>query len=82
MTIDITFSPTDPDREINRKYYDLVIREQKLKDELIRTKSGKMLTKLKLKRKIRSVGMEIRNFNWHKGVYVNSCIMDENGILL
>ena len=82
MTIDITFSPTDPDRDIKRKYYDLVIQEQILKDELTRTQSGKMLAKLKLKRKIRSVEMEIQYFNWHKGVYGNFCIMDENGILL
>ena len=76
MTIDITFSPTDPDREINKKYYDLVIQEQILRDELTRTQLGKMLTKLKLKKRIRAVDREICKFNWYKGSHYKICALD------
>ena len=80
MIIDISFPETDPDKDLNSKYYELVIQEQMLSAELALIPSKKILTRYKLKKEIHSVDTAIRRFNWHKGVCSNFTIMDEDGI--
>jgi hypothetical protein len=80
MIIDISFSETDPDKELNSKYYELVIQEQMLQDQLTLIPSKKIITRFKIKKNIHAVDKEIRHFEWHKGVCGNFCIMDEDGV--
>jgi len=76
MIIEEEYSPEAEDDVLNGTYYELENCAQMLKDRLCETPAWRILTILKLKRRIRLADREFNDFKWRHKYIFKACILD------